>query len=224
MEDALKVDITLDTDTREITFIQVNNGTTYFIGDEIGLIRGVETCMSLFFINKGMIVELLRGSFVVRENGKLTRILSSGKFEEYEGNERDVYWLDHKDYFRHNLSLTIQNKFNLKNSQVDDYVDNLAYTVLLRNESTTRDISVYCRYLNFMGALGVDFEFETYKDSCIGIPVYLNKLLESWGYEPTDNVNMEMFSKRSAKASLGEYDDDEEEEDEDDEDLYDDED
>lgn len=157
-----KVDFTLNKAKHSIDFmVSDKDGSTYAICSEFGVSK--EVYISYFFIQGGVVLEVLSGSIYLRDKkGDVYSLSDKGLMSPViSKRQEDIEWVDYFDYLRHNAEIYIQHKYNLPETLISDYVNNLAFHVMLDKHSDTVKCDFMSKIVDIFLDLGLDeFEFK----------------------------------------------------------------
>lgn len=125
--ETLRYNLKIDNTKKEAYF---EKGTGLFvITDEFGVSE--KSDFTLFFIDKGVIIELHKGVLYLKGPNDKVYILSSrsGKVTEYLGNRDEVNWRDYSEMFDF-CNFFTKSHYNIESSvAAEKYVDNLLFTL-----------------------------------------------------------------------------------------------
>lgn len=148
------------------TIILSEGSSTYILADKIALGTTLgEAEVNVFFVDNGMVLELIDGKIVLFDNDNEPFIVDQDAEIEYIKTGTRIRVMDVND-LREKAGIVIKNRYGLtSDSDIEGYTDNLLLNTLLSYVSSGGEPCLTVRIPEIYEDLGLDqFNFVNYKE------------------------------------------------------------
>lgn len=128
IEDRTTFDIEVDAENKSVNFVE--GDSVYVIADEFGIAD--EADVTAFFIDGGVVMELVMGTLYLKgKNGVVYGVDEEGEII-YPDESIQINWVN-VDTLKVHTSITTQTKYGTPDHRTEEYVNNLAFSILFRH-------------------------------------------------------------------------------------------